>query len=168
MPADSSGGGSSGGSSSESQGQQLGSGLVNGVLQEFGLDGSVFKTFGGSSNPLQFGITKLATGLLNSFAGGGQQGGGSLGGGGGSILPGLGGLIPHPGSVPVGPGGAQNVRTGETPNVTNHFYGDTGPQLNVTQNGSGSPTEDLHGVLNGAQNRMPAMTSPNSSNLPTP
>jgi hypothetical protein len=164
MPADSSGG-SSGGSSSDSQAQQLGSGLVNGVLQGFGLDGSVFKTFGGSSNPLQFGITKLATGLLNTFAGGGQQGGGSLGGGGSSILPGLGGLIPHAGSVPVGPGGAQNVRTGETPNVTNHFYGDTGPQLNVTQNGQGSPTEDLHGVLNGAGNRLPAMVT-SGGNLP--
>jgi hypothetical protein len=162
MPADPSGGGA-GGSSSESQGQQLGSGLVNGVLQEFGLDGSVFKTFGGSSNPLQFGITKLATGLINKFAG--QQGGGSLGGGGGgSMLPGLGGLIPHAGSVPVGPGGAQNVRTGET-TTTNHFYGDTGPQLNVNQYGQGSPTQDLHETLNGAQNRMPAMVT-SGGNLP--
>jgi hypothetical protein len=168
MPADSSGGGS-GGSSSQDQAQQLGSGLVNGVLQEFGLDGSVFKSFGGSSNPLHFGITKLATGLINTFAGGGQQGGGgSLGGmgGGGSMLSGLGALVPH--GVPIGPGGAQNVRTGETQNTTNHYYGNTGPQLTVNQQGVQSPTEDLHGALNGAGNRPLAYTAPNASNGPTP
>jgi hypothetical protein len=76
MAADS-GPGGSGGSSTQSQGQQLGSGLVNGALQEFGLDGSVFKSFGGSSNPAQFGITKLGTGLLNVF--GGMLGGGRAG-----------------------------------------------------------------------------------------
>ena len=168
MAADSSGsGGGAGGSDSQSQGQQLGSGLVNGVLQEFGLDGSVFKGFGGASNPLQFGITKLATGMANVFGGmfgGGQQGGGSLGGGGGSILPGLGSLIPHSaaGSVAIGPGGAQNVRTGETQNSTNHYYGNTGPTLNVTQNGQ-SPTQDLQETANGASNRMAAMGATNNA-----
>jgi hypothetical protein len=162
MPAD---GGGAGGGSSQDQAQQLGSGLVNGVLQEFGLDGSVFKSFGGSSNPLHFGITKLATGLVNAFAGGGSQQGGSLGGGGGSMLSGLGGLIPHAGSIPVGPGGAQNVRTGETQNTTNHYYGDVGPQLNVTQQGVMSPTQDLHEAANGAANRMPAMGGTNNSGM---
>jgi hypothetical protein len=161
MPADSTGG-AGGSSSTQDQAQQLGSGLVNGVLQEFGLDGSVFKSFGGSSNPLHFGITKLATGLINTFAGGGGQGG-SLGGG-GSILPGLGSLIPHPhaNSVPIGPGGAQNVPSGDT-----HVYGNSGPTLNVTQNGSGqSPTQELQETANGAGNRTQGMTAPNYGNLP--
>jgi hypothetical protein len=158
MPADA---GGSGGSSSQDQGQQLGSGLIDGLMQAVGLDGSVLKGFGGSSNPLHFGITKLATGLVNSFAGGGQGGGGgSLGGG--SILPGLGSLIPHAasGGVPIGPGGAQNVRTGDT---TNHYYGDTGPQLNVQQYGVSSPTQDLQATANGAGNRLSAMGGANNS-----
>lgn len=166
MPADS---GGSGGGSSQDQAQQLGSGFLDGLMQSVGLDGSVFKGFGGSSNPLHFGITKLATGLISTFAGGAQGGGGAAGGGGG--IPGLGALgslIPSAahGVVPTGPGGAQNVRTGETQNSTNHYYGNTGPTLNVTQTGQ-SPTQDLHETLNGAQNRMPAMgTTNNSGNVP--
>lgn len=94
-------GGSGGGSSPfESQGQQLGQGLVNGVLQMFGLDGSVF----GGKSPLDFGAVKLGGGLLNwgmgvakqreSYAattGGGGGGGGGLGG----VL----GMIPSPGAA---------------------------------------------------------------------
>lgn len=166
MPADS---GGSGGGSSQDQAQQLGSGFLDGLMQSVGLDGSVFKGFGGSSNPLHFGITKLATGLISTFAGGAQGGGGAAGGGGG--IPGLGALgslIPSAahGVVPTGPGGAQNVRTGET--VQHNYYGPTGPQLNVTQNGVQSPTEDLHGAINGAANRMPAYTAPNGGGGPTP
>lgn len=90
-----------GGSDASNQGQQLGSGLVDGLFQGLGLDGSVFKTFGGSSNPLQFGITKLATGLFNHLGGMASRGGdgAALPGGGGGI-PGLGalqGLIPGTG-----------------------------------------------------------------------
>lgn len=166
MPADS---GGSGGGSSQDQAQQLGSGFLDGLMQSVGLDGSVFKGFGGSSNPLHFGITKLATGLINTFAGGAKGGDGASGGGGG--IPGLGALgslIPSAahGVVPTGPGGAQNVRTGET--VQHNYYGPTGPQLNVTQNGVQSPTEDLHGAINGAANRMPAYTAPNGGGGPTP
>jgi hypothetical protein len=166
MQADSSG--AAGGSSeTQSQGQQLGSGLVNGVLQEFGLDGSVFKSFGGSSNPLGFGITKLASGMANVFGGmlnPQQQGGGSIGGGGGSILPGLGGLIPHPsvGAVPVGPGGAQNVHTGDTTII----HGDVNSGPSVTQYGTPSPTQDMHAWANGVAARPGGMTVNGAGNLP--
>jgi len=239
MPADSGPGGSGGaGSSAQSQGQQLGSGLVNGALQEVGLDGSVFKTFGGSSNPAQFGITKLATGLINTFGGllggGGEAGthpldhavaglplgaldarhtslpgitkspanppgtpgglafappslggtggaapaammGGGKAGGVGAAISGAVGLanaalsdffnpgpvIPPPqrdlgSSVP-----AQGVAVGDT---HNHYYGNTGPQVNVVQNGVKSPTEDLHGLANSG--RAAGMTVTNSGNLP--
>ena len=52
-------------SDAQNSAQQLGSGFLDGMMQSVGLDGSVFKTFGGSSNPLDFGATKMATGLLN-------------------------------------------------------------------------------------------------------
>ena len=170
--ADTGTGGTGGSSSTQDQAQQLGSGLVNGVLQEFGLDGSVFKSFGGSSNPLQFGITKLATGLINTFAGGAKGGDGAslggLGGGGGSILPGLGGLIPHPAatSVPIGPSGSQSVSGGDT-----HIYHgpvNSGPQLNVTQNGVQSPTEDLQAFANGAATRVVAQGVTPQTGPPVP
>ncbi|OBK12595.1 hypothetical protein [Mycobacterium asiaticum] len=64
MPA--SGAGGVGGSPLESQGQQLGAGLLGGIAQSVGLDGSVFKGFGGTSkSPLDFGIARLGSGLLN-------------------------------------------------------------------------------------------------------
>lgn len=95
-------GGSGGGSSPfESQGQQLGQGLVNGVLQMFGLDGSVF----GGKSPLDFGAVKLGGGLLNWGMGVAKQresyaattGGGGGGGGGG--IGGALGMIPSPGAA---------------------------------------------------------------------
>lgn len=175
MPADS---GGSGGGSSQDQAQQLGSGFLDGLMQSVGLDGSVFKGFGGSSNPLHFGATKLATGLINSF--GGMMGGHSTGGdgaamsfGGGGGIPGLGALgslIPGAavsrGVVPTGPGGAQNVNTGDT---HNHYYGDNG---NMTVNGAQGTVQDWQHARNGAgagaapDRYGPAGVAPNAGILP--
>lgn len=128
MPADS---GSGGGSSTQSQAAQFGSGFLGGIMQSIGLDGSVFKGFGGASNPMQFGSVKAATGLLNWGLGMAQQRGAGL--------PGMGG------SVPVGPNGAQNVSTGDT-----HIYNAPVGGLNVTQNvPQGTGMQDLQHGLNG-------------------
>ncbi|MEE2855637.1 MAG: hypothetical protein VX424_23635 [Actinomycetota bacterium] len=101
-------GGQSGGSPFESQGQQLGQGLLSGIMQSLGLDGSVF----GGKSPLDFGAVKLGAGLLNwgmkSLASGPMGSPAMSGGGGGGLLSGLAGLIPHPGplvSAGAGPGG---------------------------------------------------------------
>lgn len=105
-------GGQTSGSPFESQGQQLGQGLLGGIMQSLGLDGSVF----GGKSPLDFGAVKLGTGLLNWGMGtlqsrmqNGPMGAPGLsGGGGGSMLSGLAGLIPHPGpmvSASAGAGG---------------------------------------------------------------
>lgn len=95
-------GSGSGSSTFESQGQQLGQGLVNGVLQMFGLDGSVF----GGKSPLDWGAVKLGGGLLNYGMGVAKQresyaaaGGTFSGGGGGGALGGLTGMIPSPGAA---------------------------------------------------------------------
>lgn len=91
--------------------QQLGQGLVTGILEAFGLDGSVFENF------QDWGATKLVAGGINYLSGiaaagaeagyaggaGGPVGGGGAGGGG--LLPGLaggalGGLLPGA-SVPA-------------------------------------------------------------------
>jgi hypothetical protein len=132
------------------------------------LDGSVFKGFGGASNPAHFGITKLATGLISTFAGGGVGGDGaamSFGGGGG--IPGLGmlqGLIPgagvSSGVVPTGPGGAQNVRSNETVNHNN---------IDNSMTVNGVPSPDVPAwqhTKNGMDNRTGAMATNNGGNLP--
>lgn len=129
-----SGGAGGAGGQGNSQAEQLGKGLVNGVLQEFGLDGSVFKGFGGSSNPLQFGSVKAGMGLLNFGLGMAQhsQGAGGMGGVGG------GGGIPGMGMIPTGPGGgAQNV-SGDGGGDTYNFHGPVG---GTTINGVGSVQE---------------------------
>lgn len=111
VTAASSGGGSGGGSPFQSQGQQLGQGLLGGIMQSIGLDGSVF----GGKSPLDWGAVKLGGGLLNygmglmNSMGGGPMGAPAMsGGGGGGLLSGLAGLIPHPGpgiSASAGPAG---------------------------------------------------------------
>lgn len=102
VTAASSGGGSGGGSPFQSQGQQLGQGLLGGIMQSIGLDGSVF----GGKSPLDWGAVKLGGGLLNY--GMGLMNNMSPGRGGGGGLGGLAGLIPGPGaaiSASAGPGG---------------------------------------------------------------
>jgi hypothetical protein len=65
--------------------------------------------------------------------------------------------------IPVGPGGAQNVNTGDT-----HIYnGNVGPQLSVTQNGvQGSGMQDWQGAAN-SQARTTPMVANNAGSLPT-
>ena len=122
-------GGTSGSSPFQSQGQQLGQGLVNGLLQMVGLDGSVM----GGKSPLDWGAVKLGGGILNwglgtmrSMANGPMGTPGMSSGGGGGLLAGLGGLIPQPGpmvSAAAGPaGGSYGVKTavGNAPTSVTH------------------------------------------------
>jgi hypothetical protein len=104
MAADKGSGG--GGSSTESQAQQFGSGFLGGIAQSVGLDGSVFKTFGGSSNPMDFGIAKLGTGLLN-------WGAGMMGHG-----PGISANASQPATL--GPTGAPTYNVDQSFNLTQH------------------------------------------------
>lgn len=148
-----SGSGSSG-NPQQDMAQQMGQGFLDGIMQGVGLDGSVFKGFGGASNPLDFGATKMATGLLNWGMGMAQQKGGGI--------PGMGG---QHGAVPVGPGGAQSVNTGDT-----HIYNaPVNSGLSVTQNGVQGPgMEELQHGLNGplASGRSPGLV-PNSGFQPS-
>lgn len=119
------GGSGSGSSPFESQGQQLGQGLLSGLMQSLGLDGSVF----GGKSPLDWGAVKLGGGVLNWGMGVAKQrqeyaaaGGTFGGGGGGGGLGGLTGLIPSPGAaisaaaVPQagGPGGRTDASISST------------------------------------------------------
>jgi hypothetical protein len=62
MSADTDAGGAGGG---DPGAQTLGQGLLSGLAQSVGLDGSVFKTFNGKGSPLDFGATKMISGLAN-------------------------------------------------------------------------------------------------------
>jgi hypothetical protein len=104
MAADKGSGGAD--SSTESQAQQFGSGFLGGIAQSVGLDGSVFKTFGGSSNPMDFGIAKLGTGLLN-------WGAGMMGHG-----PGISANASQPATL--GPTGAPTYNVDQSFNLTQH------------------------------------------------
>lgn len=129
--------------------QQFGQSLLGGVAQSLGLDGSVFKTFGGASNPLDFGATKMGMGLLNWGMGLAQQkGGGRMPGMGGSI-PGAAGL----GESPTrGSGGYTN---------TNNTHIDN----SMTVNG---PTDvpSLKNMQNASDRAPSAMAGPAFSGLP--
>lgn len=179
------GGGEGGGSGSpfEGQGQQLGQGLVNGVLEMFGIDGSVFKGFGSGKGLLDFGALKLGSGLLNwgmkmgqsRGAGSGSAGPGmALGGDGASIpgmglLQGLGGLIPgaqgaaiSAGAVPTG--GAPGTPAG---GPTINIHGDVNSGMNVTQHGvQGSGYQDWKEAYNANSTRTAPLTVPNAGGLP--
>jgi hypothetical protein len=98
------GGGGPGGGSFGGGGGSFGGGgpampdFLGGAMQGLGLDGSVFHTFGGSSNPMNFGAVKLGTGLLNMF-------GGMLGGGGAGTHP-----LDHPvAGLPLAEMGARHM-----------------------------------------------------------
>lgn len=128
--------------------QQFGQGFLDGIGQSVGLDGSVFKGFGGASNPKDFGITKLGMGLLNH------------------LLPGNGaspGESISRGVIPMGPGGAQNVRT--DPGDTYNFHGPINTGMSVTQNGVQSPTGSLNDMNNSS--RTSTATLPNAGTLPS-
>ena len=102
-----SGGAPGGGGGSLGSGGGMGAGgpqmpdFLGGAMQGLGLDGSVFHTFGGASNPMQFGATKLGMGLLNVF--GGMLGGGGAGTAGTHVLD-------HgPGGLPLAELGAHHM-----------------------------------------------------------
>lgn len=83
-------------------GQQLGQDMLSGVLEMFGIDGTLIK------NPMDTGLFKGFKGLmsfLTGSGGGGKQGlPASAFGGDGASLPGLGGVVPAGGAVPGGGG----------------------------------------------------------------
>lgn len=144
------GGGSSGDSGGpwESQGQQLGQGLVNGIAQMFGVDGSVFKGFGSGKGILDFGAVKLGGGLLNwgmhmaqarnsMGAGSSTNGMGMATGGDGASIPGLAmlqglGQNISAAARAAGPGAPSGPGTGGT---TVNIHGDVNSGFNVTQHG---------------------------------
>lgn len=141
-------------SSTQSQADQFGQGFLGGIMQSVGLDGSVFKSFGGASNPMDFGVTKLGTGLLNWGMGMAQQRTGG-GGGDGSMLPGLGALIPHaPVAAPTQPGNTTIV------------HGDVNSGFQVTQHGvQGDGTQGFGEAYNSSvgSGRATAAPLPNAS-----
>jgi hypothetical protein len=133
-------GGAKGGTSG--QGQQIGQDMFNGALGELGLDGSVFQGFDGSS-------LQSSSSSIGSVISGLTQ-----------LMPGMNGSSMSRSAIPTGPGGAQNVRTGET---TNNYFGDVAP-FNITQhgvNGNGVPEFEQHKNAMAA-GRGPALTA----NLP--
>jgi hypothetical protein len=136
-------GGSSGGSPFESQGQQLGQGLLSGLMQSVGLDGSVF----GGKSPLDWGAVKLGGGLLNYGMGmlnrGGPMGTPGLGSGGGGGLGALAGLIPGAGaaiSAAAGPGGGSYGMAQQGAGGDTHIH--QGPSVTLN-NPSGDPYDWL-------------------------
>jgi hypothetical protein len=132
----------------ETQGRDLGKGLVSGLMESVGLDGSVLHGFPGQNlkSPLEWGVTRMATGFANlAFGGGGDGDGGAiplLS----SLIPGLGGnVVPHAGSgAPPGPGNTTHV-------------GSIDQSFNVTQNGvQGSGVPDWKEQFN-SSNRYASM-----------
>ena len=123
----------------ESQGQQLGQGLVNGFLQMFGLDGSVF----GGKSPLDWGAVKLGGGLLNwgmKTAQSMSGAGGMAAGGDGAMLPGLLGMIPSPGAMISAGAGAAGGSLG--------IGAATGGDVNIHHDQSFNPTVNVTGNAN--------------------
>jgi hypothetical protein len=145
----------------EKEANDLGKGLVNGLLEAVGLDGSVLSGFPGQNlgSPLQWGITKLGTGILKYVAGiGASDGAGSVAGGDGSTLPFL-DLIPGLKNVIPGAAGSNVVPTahqgtGAAPGPTTNI-GNIDNSLNVHQNvKDNTPLFDIQSMMNSA-NRLP-------------
>jgi hypothetical protein len=139
---------------------------VNGLLEAVGLDGSVLSGFPGQNlgSPLQWGITKLGTGILKYVAGiGASDGAGSVAGGDGSTLPFL-DLIPGLKNVIPGAAGSNVVPTahqgtGAAPGPTTNI-GNIDHSLNVTQNvKDNTPLFDIQGMANSANRYQGFMPS---------
>jgi hypothetical protein len=146
------GAGGGGGSPFENQGRELGQGLVSGLLEAIGLDGSVLHGFPGQNlgSPLNWGITKIGTGLLNNIIGGAGARGAATGGD-GSALPFL-NLIPGMGNVVP----TTHQGTGAAPGPTTNI-GNIDNSLNVHQNvKDNTPLFDIQGMANSA-NRYPGI-----------
>jgi hypothetical protein len=151
-PTDGGAGGGAAGGPGAAQGQQLGGAIVTGMLQVLGLDASVFKGFAAHpvGSPLDWGATKLGTGLINWALGGAKGGQGGEGGGGG-MLGGLGALISGA-ATPAGNAGGDTI---------NHHYNVAAYNaLTVNQTGqfNGGGMNDMRNAANsGAANRMDAI-----------
>jgi hypothetical protein len=156
----------------EKEANDLGKGLVNGLLEAVGLDGSVLHGFPGQNlgSPLQWGITKLGTGILKYVAGiGASDGAGSVAGGDGSTLPFL-DLIPGLKNVIPGAAGSNVVPTahqgtGAAPGPTTNI-GNIDHSLNVTQHvKDNTPLFDIQGMAN-SSNRYFAQSEAFQANSP--
>lgn len=134
------GGGAGGGSAA---GSDLGQGLIDGLFQGLGFDGSLF------SDPRQWGLVKMFTGLLGGGAGGpGQGGGGMLNSMG---LPSLTGLFSQGQTSTVT---AENVMPGGGPGGLIAGIGDIA--TNAFQQGMSAPTTIDNSInLNGNQGMDP-------------
>lgn len=141
-----------------SGGQQLGQDMLSGVLEMFGIDGTLIK------NPMDTGLFKGFKGLMSFLTGGGKggQGGGypasafsgtgggmpGIGGGGGDLfgaalnmIPGLPGIAPQP-FGPVTPGGPAQAPVG--------------PQLVPSGNNTFASSPATPAVFPGAPAKPPA------------
>ena len=144
--------------------EELGRGLVSGVLQGLGFDGSLFE------NPLDWGIWKLFTGGVNFGAGllknmdpaamgaGTSTAGAAAGGGGGSVLgglfqgmmPGVGELFRPAGNTPAAPSPAASV-TAATARSDNPGVGPAAYTTNI----DASVSQTNNGLQNVAAAAMP-------------
>lgn len=159
------GGGGGGGSPGENAGQQLGQGLLSGLAQSVGLDGSVF----GGKSPMDWGAVKMGMGVLNWGLGvakqhaGAESGTSMMGGGGGGMGGMLGGLIPGPGAAmsaaampaggsrgigaATGGSGDQNVHYDNSINVSGNNFTPQNPMLQQLQHQQNSRTAGIMGSL---------------------
>lgn len=160
--------------------EALGKGLVSGILEGLGLDGSVF------SDPTQWGIWKLFTGGIN-YAGGladsiGKGGQGAAQPGGTDMLGGLlGGMMPgannllKPGGQHWAPGGSPGPGNAMAPTQSPSTPASALTMPNVTTFEINSPLTDgqaVNDVVERAQmqnfnaSRAPALTTTTSGPMP--
>jgi hypothetical protein len=155
------GGGGPGGGSGGSGGGSFGGGglqlpdFIGGAMQGLGLDGSVFHTFGGSSNPMQFGAVKLGTSLLNMF-------GGMLGGGGAGTHP-----LDHPAAgLPLAELGARHAALpGITPTSPGTRTQPSGQLMGGSGGGGGGMGGGMGGGINAAISGAVGLTGALMSDL---
>jgi uncharacterized membrane protein YfbV (UPF0208 family) len=146
-------------------GGQLGQDLLGGILQEFGMDGSVFK------DPTQFGLFKLFKGVmgLKPKDGGGAGSDGSISGGGGGMS-GLLSLIPGISHQPFGPlqSGSPGSAPGEfMPLMPGSSGGVNFPQIAAGAPGAAGPGNVDNSInISGVENPGPAFDAANQANVP--
>jgi hypothetical protein len=123
-------GGGPGGAGGDDGGMGDMTNLLSAGMSDAGL-GNVLSPFGSGKSPMNFGLAKMATGLM--------------------------GLFPHPGATAtagVKPGAGPTPAAG-TPGNTTIIHGDVNTGPNVTQNGVASPTQDLQAATNAAAAAAP-------------
>lgn len=146
---------------------QLGQDFVGGILQEFGMDGSVFK------NPMEFGLMKLFKGVMGlKVAGGdGASSANPMGAGGGGGLLGnlLGGIIPQPFGALTS--GSPKDAPGEfMPMMPDAGGGSVNIPALAASGQTGAPgpgnTIDNSININGVDNPGPALNAATQANVP--